>query len=161
MMKLRNILTLLAGVAVTVASASAKDIAFAKCPPEVQATIRSNARDGKIDEVELLAIEGRRMYIAEVEFPGDKELKIYVLASGTLFKTREEIQIEEAPEKVQAAARQLVAQAGKLDDVVKTMEADGTVSYEVEIKRPREKETKVVFSSEGTILSRKEKKSKD
>ncbi len=145
----------------TALSARAKDIAFAKCPPEVQTTIRSHARDGKIDEVELLAIEGRRMFIAEVEFPGNKELKIYVLASGMLFKTREDIRIEEAPTKVQEAARQLVAQTGKLDDVVKTREADGTVGYEVEIKRPREKEMKVVFAGDGTILSRKEKKSKD
>ena len=101
------------------------------------------------------------MFIAEVEFQGDKELKIYVLASGTLFKTREEIGIEEAPEKVREAAQQLVAQAGKVDDVVKMTEADGTVSYEVEIKRPREKESKVVLSGDGMILSQKEKKSKD
>ena len=160
-MKLKSILFLLTCAAATIASAAAKDIALAKCPAEVQATIRAHARDGKIDEVELLAIEGRRMFIAEVEFPGDKELKIYVLATGTLFKTREEIQIEEAPAKVQEAARQFIAQTGKVDDVVQITEAGGTVSYEVEIKRPREKEMKVLFSAEGAILSQKQKKSRD
>ena len=160
-MKLRNVLLAINCAGMSIASVGAKDIPFSKCPPEVQATIRSHARDGKIDEVELLAIEGRRMFIADVEFPGDKELKIYVLASGTLFKTREDIRIEEAPAKVQEAAQQLVAQTGEVDDVVKMTEADGKVSFEVEIKRPREKETKVVFSGDGTILSQKEKKSKD
>ena len=160
-MRLRNVLLVMICGAVTAASVSAKDIPLSQCPPEVQATIRSHARDGKIDEVALLAIEGRRMFIAEVEFPGEKELKIYVLASGALFKTREDIRIEEAPAKVQEAAQQLVAQTGKVDDVVKMTEADGKVTYEVEIKRPREKETKVVFSGDGTILSQKEKKSKD
>jgi hypothetical protein len=149
-------------LSMSLASIHAKDIPLAKCPPEVQATIRGNAREGKIDEVEFLAIEGRRMFIAEVEFPGDRELKIYVLANGTLFKTREDIRFEDAPAKVREAAQQLVAGGGKVDDVVKTTEADGKESYELELKRQRgEKEVKIVFSGEGTILSQKEKKSKD
>ena len=141
--------------------ASGKDIALAECPPEVQATIRSQAREGKIDEVELLAIEGRRMYIAEVEFRGDRELKIYVLANGTLYKMREEIRMEEAPLKVKEAAEKIVGADGKVDDVVKITEGGGQESYELEIKHKGQREVKVVFTPEGAVLSRKEKKSKD
>ncbi len=138
-----------------------KDIPLEKCPSEVQTTIRTHARDGKIDEVESLAIEGRRMFIAEVEFPGDKELKIYVLANGTLFKTREDIRMEDAPVKVREAAQQLVVGEAKVDDLVKITEADGKESYELEMKHKGEKEVKLLLSGEGTVLSRKEKKSKD
>jgi hypothetical protein len=159
--KLKHALFLVFCAAATAVASPAKDIPLAKCPPEVQATIRGHARDGKIDEVESLAIEGRRMFIAEVEFPGDRELKIYVLANGALFKTREDIRIEDAPAKVQEAAQQLAAAGSKVDDIVKTTEADGKESYEVEVKRPRQREVKIVFSAEGTILSQKEKKSKD
>lgn len=155
-----DLLALFTAVA-SVVGISAKDVPLEKCPPEVQATIRSHARDGKIDEVESLAIEGRRMFIAEVDFAGDREMKIYVLANGTLFKMREDIRMEDAPAKVKEAAQQLVAADGKVDDVVKTTEGDGTESYEVEIKHKGKKEVKIVFAADGTIVSQREKKSKD
>jgi hypothetical protein len=136
----------------------AKDIPLSRCPAAVQETIRKHARDGKIDEVESLSIEGRRMFIAEVEFPGDRELKIYVLATGTLVKTREDVELRETPAAVQEAAEKLIPPGGKVDDVVRTTEAGGQVSYEVEIERPGKRgDLKIVFSSEGTILSRKDK----
>ena len=159
-MTLNRILLILSAF-ILAATASAKDIPLAKCPPEVQATIRSHARDGKIDDVESLAIEGRRMFIAEVDFPDDRELKIYVLANGALFKTREDIRFEDAPAKVKEAAQQLIAADGKVDDVVKTTEADGKDTYELELKRKGQKEVKIVYSAEGSILSQREKKSKD
>jgi uncharacterized membrane protein YkoI len=96
-----------------------------------------------------------------VDFAGDREMKIYVLANGTLFKTREDIRMEDAPAKVKEAAQQLVAAGGKVDDTVKTTAGDGTESYEVEIKRKGQKEVKIVFAADGTILSQSEKKSKD
>ena len=155
-MRLKQTFFWVFSVAVTV-SLSAKDIPFTKCPAEVQATIRGHARDGKIDEVKLLKIEGRRMFIAEVEFPGDLELKIYVLSNGAFFKTREDIRLEDVPAKVREAARMLVPAGGKLDDVIRTTEANGAESYEVDINIPRKSRLKIVFSWDATILSRKEK----
>ncbi len=160
-MRLNRFLLGLFSAFVSIVASSAKDIPLAKCPPEVQATIRTHARDGKIDEVESLAIEGRRMFIAEVDLPGDRELKIYVLANGTLFKTREDLRFEDAPAKVKEAAQQLIATDGKVDDVVKTTEADGKETYELEFKRKGQKEVKITYSADGTILSQREKKSKD
>src|SRR5687767_2438543 len=160
-MKMNGVLLGVLGVMMAVVPAFAKDIPLAKCPAEVQATIRSHARDGKIDEVESLAIEGRRMFIAEVKFPGDRELKIYVLANGALFKTREDVRLEDTPAKVQEAAQHLVEAEGKVDDVVKIMDADGKESYEVEMKHKGQREVKIVFAADGTVLSQKEKKSKD
>ena len=159
-MRWNDALVGLLGLWISAVGASSKDIPLGKCPPEVQATIRNHAREGKIDEVESLAIEGRRMYIAEVDFAGDRELKIYVLANGTLLKTREEIVMADAPAKVKEAAEKLLSAGGKVDDVVKTREADGKESYEIEIKQKGEKEVKVVYSADGTKLSQKEKKSK-
>jgi hypothetical protein len=160
-MKSNSVILSLLWVVMSPSALQAKDIPMAKCPPAVQATIRKNARDGKVDEVKSLSIEGRRMFIAEVEFPGNRELNIYVLGNGTLFKTREDIRFEEAPAKVQEAAQKLVSADGKIDDVAKTTEADGRESYEVEIKRQRQKEVKVVFAADGAIRSQTEKKSKD
>lgn len=156
-MKLGRVLFLIFWAAATIVAVPAKDILLTKCPTEVQATIRSNARDGKIDEVESLTIQGRRMFIAEVNLSGKRELKIYVLANGTLLKTREDIRLEDAPAKVLEAARQLVPPGGKLDDITKTTESDGRETYEVEIDLPRKGELKVVFSPDATVLSRMEK----
>ena len=63
------------------------------------------------------------MFIAEVEFPGDRELKIYVLANGTLFKTREDLRFEDAPAKVKEAVQQLIATDGKVLQYTSELEA--------------------------------------
>lgn len=141
----------------SVVAVPAKDIPLSKCPQAVQETIRRYSRGGKIEEVESLRIQGRQMFIAEVELAGDKDLKIYVLSSGTLVKTREEIKLDDSPATVQEATRKLVPPGGHVDDVTRTTESDGAQTYEVEIERPGTGDLTIVFSPDGVILSRKEK----
>lgn len=160
-MRLTKIFGAMLGVLMAVPAIQAKDIPLRECPEPVQVTVKKHARDGKIDDVKSLSVEGRRMFIAEVEFRGDKELKIYVLASGAFFKTREDIELAEAPAPVQESIQVALSEKGKLDDLVKITEGGGQVSYEAEIKRRGEKEVKVVFSPDGTVLRQTQKKSKD
>ena len=100
------------------------------------------------------------MFIAEVDLSGDRDLKIYVLANGTFFTKREEIRLDDTPIKVREAAQKLVPPKCHIDDVTKTSESDGKETYEVEIERRNSGDMDIVFSADGTFISRKEK-SKD
>ena len=78
----------IAALALTTGFASAdidrRELHLHECPASVQATIEANARGGMIEEVDLIAIEGKEIYIAEVELPRDLDLKIYVSGNGSL-----------------------------------------------------------------------------
>lgn len=129
-----------------------RELRLEDCPPAVRSTIETNARGGRVEEVDHISIDGKEIYIAEVELPKDRDLKVYVSGTGTLAKTLEDITLAEAPEAVQQAARGL---GGSVDDVDKEI-AGGKTSYHVEIDRHGERDLDVVIAEDGTILSRTE-----
>lgn len=152
---MKTIPTLIA-LACTTAFASAqverREVRLADCPPEVQTTVNDNARGGRIDEVDVIGIEGKTIYIAEVELPRDRDLKIYVSGNGALVKTLEDIALREAPEAVRTAVQGL---GGSVDDVDKETNGE-TVTYHVEIDRTGEPDLDVVLAVNGAILSQTE-----
>ncbi|MCW1885099.1 hypothetical protein OKA04_10200 [Luteolibacter flavescens] len=147
-----NILTLTLVSIATLATAGARDIRLADCPPAVRSTIEANARGGVIDEVDLIAIEGNEIYIGEVELPRDLDLKIYVSGSGTLLKTREDISLRSMPGFIREAVSK---HGGKIDDVEKEVQ-NGKVTWHVEIDRKGIPDLKVVLNAEGSVISETE-----
>lgn len=134
--------------------AGAAEIRLADCPAAVRATIQQNSRGGHIDEVESHGIEGRTLYVAEVDLPGGRDLKIHVAADGALLKTREDSAIAEVPEAVRKAVEARLG-GGIADDVDK--ETGGTVvTWHVEIDRKGAKDLELVIDSAGKILSETE-----
>ncbi|WP_367874445.1 hypothetical protein [Luteolibacter sp. Populi] len=134
--------------------ASARDlreIRLEECPQAVQSTVRDNARDGRIDEVDLIEIEGNTIYIAEAEFAQDRDMKIYVSGSGALIKTVEDVPLAEVPAVVAEAARKL----GSIDEVDKETRG-GTVTYHVEVDRPGQRDLDLEIAANGAILKQTE-----
>lgn len=152
-MKAIAIITVLAlTTAIASARTQRREIRLTDCPQAVQSTIQGNARGGHIDEVDFISIDGKDIYIAEVEQPQDRDLKVYVSGNGTLVKTLEDIALSEAPEAVRNAVQGL---GGRIDDVDKET-AGQVVSYHLEIDRHGAPDFDVVVSAEGSILSRTE-----
>lgn len=141
--------------AASLATASAKDIPLASCPAPVQETIRSHAGSGKIDDIKMVSVDGASQYVADIDFPGEHDLKIHVSTTGALLKLRREIALTDAPASVRDAAARLVPQGARIDEVHKTT-ADGKVTYEVEIDRPNTRDLKLVMSESGEIVSQRE-----
>ena len=139
----------------TALSLQAKEMKLEECPAIVQETIRANARDGKIEEVDFLAIEDRTLYVAEINLAGGKDLKVHVTGDGKLAKTSEDAVLTEAPSAVQEAAKKLVPEGGKIDDVDKEVAA-GKTTYEVDIDRPKAADLKVVLAEDGSIVRQTE-----
>ncbi|MFC7337358.1 hypothetical protein ACFQY0_09245 [Haloferula chungangensis] len=130
----------------------AREVKIDDCPTAVQATIRQNSGEGKIDEIDFLSLEGKEIYIAEVELPGDKDLKVYVSGDGNLLKTREDVALKEVPEAVRTAISGL---EGSVDDIDRET-AGKTVTYEVELDRHGKPDLEVTLSADGRVLSQKE-----
>ena len=139
-------------LAATSIAASARDIQLHECPVSVQSTIESNARGGVIDEVDLISIEGKEIYIAEVDLPQDLDLKVYVSGNGSLLKTREDIPLKSIPSFISPAVRE---HGGTIDDVEKEI-SGGTVTWHVEIERKGIPDMKVVLNAEGGVISETE-----
>jgi len=140
---------LLAAASIT---ASGRDSRLHECPAAVQSTIETNSRDGVIDEVDLISIEGKEIYIAEVDLPQDLDLKVYVSGNGSLLKTREDISLQSLPTFIRDA---VVEHGGTIDDVEKEI-ADGKVTWHVEIDRKGIPDMKVVLNAEGNVISETE-----
>jgi uncharacterized membrane protein YkoI len=125
-----------------------RELRIEDCPPAVQATVEANARGGFVDEVDLIAIEGKEIYIAEVELPRDRDLKIYVSANGSLVKTREELSLRELPAFIRDVTREY---GGTLDEVEKEV-AGGKVTFHVEIDRKGMPDIDLVLNAEGGVI---------
>jgi uncharacterized membrane protein YkoI len=129
-----------------------KEVRFDDCPAPVRETILANSRDGKIEEVELISIEDKKIYIAEVDLPRDIDLKVFVNGDGSLLKTREDVRNEEIPAFVGELAREL---GGTVDDVEK--ETTGkTVTYHVDIERTGAPDLDVVLDASGKVIEKTE-----
>lgn len=142
----------IAALALTTAFASAdidrRELHLHDCPAAVQATIESHARGGMIEEVDLIAIEGKEIYIADVELPRDLDLKVYVSGNGALVKTREEVPLRSMPAFIRSAVAEY---GGTIDDVEKEIAA-GKVTYHVEIDRKGIPDIDVVLNAEGAVI---------
>ena len=130
-------------LAATSITTSARDLQLHECPATVQSTIESNARGGVIDEIDLISIGGKEIYIAEVDLPRDLDLKVYVSGNGSLLKTREDISQQSMPSFIRDAVRE---HGGTIDDVEKEV-SGSTVTWHVEVDRKGMPDMKVVLNA--------------
>lgn len=148
-MKTITTLTVLAlSTALASAGIERAELRIEECPASVRATVEAHARGGVIDEVDLIAIEGKEIYIAEVELPRDRDLKIYVSGNGSLVKTCEELSLRELPAFIRGVTREY---GGTLDDVEKEV-AGGQVTYHVDIDRKGMPDLDLVLNAEGGVI---------
>eukprot|EP00903_Cladosiphon_okamuranus_P003713 g3711.t1 len=122
---------------------SKKEIRFEECPEIVREAITSGSRDGRIDEIDLIEVDGKRIYIAEVELPRDKDLKVYVNGEGDLLKTLEEVSGDDVPGYVSDAVGEF---GGHIDEVEKETAGD-VVTYHVDVERAGKPDMDVVVSA--------------
>jgi uncharacterized membrane protein YkoI len=133
-------------------SAQGRELHLNQCPASVQSAIEANARGGVIDEVDLISVEGKEIYIAEVDLPRDLDLKVYVSGNGSLLKTREDVPLGSMPAFIRDAVRE---HGGTIDDVEKEI-AGGKVIWHVEIDRKAIPDMNMVLNAEGGVISETE-----
>lgn len=135
-----------------VAPALAREIKLTDCPQPVQSAVTSNARDGRVDEIEMVQIEGKTVYIAEIDLKGDVDLNLHVAPDGKLVKTVEDIRLSAAPEAVRSALKAL---GGHVDDL-DLITAGSTVTYDADVERHGQADLDVIVSADGKIIRQTE-----
>lgn len=138
----------------TASFALAEDIRLEDCPPAVQQTIQANLRDGKLDDVKVIKVEDRTLYVADVDLPNGEDVKVHINGEGKLLKTVEDLPPGSLPPAIAAAAEK-IANGAKLDDIEKIV-TDGVTTYRVEIDRKGVPDLRVIFDESGAVLSQKE-----
>lgn len=147
--------TLLFCLATTFAGyASAGEIKLEDCPDVVRETVGQHQRQGRVDEVESYNIQGRALYVVEIELPTRRELKLHISPDGTLVKMSEEVSLAELPDVVRAVVEEKAA-GGTLDDLEKETMGK-VVNYRMEIEREKMPDVDLLLDAAGGILSEKE-----
>lgn len=149
-------ISILAACAI-IAPVAARDIRLADCPEAVRNVIQSNARDGKVKEVEVHQREGKTIYVAEVDLKGGIDLNLYVSAEGSLLKTKEDMRLADAPEAVRTTLQGL---GGRVDDLDKITEGE-TVTYDADIERHGQADLDVVVAEDGKVIRQTEDRDDD
>lgn len=130
------------------AASADNEIRLDECPPAVARTITDNARGGKIDEIDVISIQGKTLYVAEVDLPRDRDLKIHVAGDGTLLKTREDITLAIVPGAVRDT---LESFGGRIDDL--EMEtAGGTNTFHADIEFSGQPDLEVTVAADGRVI---------
>ncbi len=132
----------------------ADNVKLESLPAPVRETIVANARGATVSEIDVLKVDGRTLYVAEVYLTPQKDLDLHVDADGKLIKSKEDIDLSEAPAAVQEAAGEL---GGTIDDIDKVV-AGGKTTYHVDIERTNAPDLDVVVAEDGSIVSQREDK---
>ena len=156
-MKSPKTLIILAILGTAVGVRAGNELKLEQCPANVQETIRVNARGGDVDEVSAITIDDVTLYWAEVDVPERREdLKLLIGSDGKLIKTREEIDLADAPTAVREAAAKLVPDEGELNDGVDREVTDGKAAYAIEIDRANAPDLDVLIAEDGTVINQTE-----
>ncbi len=124
-------------------------------PAPVREAVQRELRDGRLHRLKAVTTDDRTTYQADIEFPGDLDVELVLLADGQLIRKLQEFDVKSAP----AAAREaLLRHAGKdarLEDMAIITEG-GKVTYEGEFERPGLADLKVLVAADGTLISQEE-----
>ncbi len=90
-MKTRPAFTLAASLLGGVATGlCAEGIPLRQCPSPVVDTIKSQLGPGRIDGIQTVRADSRRLYLAEIDLPDDVDLLLVIGERGEILRRREE-----------------------------------------------------------------------
>lgn len=151
---MKTILNLTAALALITPAFADEDheIRLADCPQPVQDTIQNHLKEGKLDEIEVLTIEGRTLYVADIDLPRDRDLTLHINPDGSLRKSKLDVSINDVP----AAVRNTIeSQGGKVDDIDAETTGNTTV-YLVDLEFIDQADLDLTIAADGRIIRRVE-----
>ncbi len=137
------------------ASLCAKDIPYRKLGSVVQKTIGENLAGGHVDEIKVIRIDDRTLYVVEIDLPGRRERKIHIAGDGKLLKIVDELRPHDLPQGVRATIDATLSRGGRLESVDR-ITIDGKVEYHLELDLPKGVELNLIVDESGLVLSRTE-----
>lgn len=124
-------------------------------PAAVSAIVSANLGGGHVDDIKVIHIDERTLYVVEVDLPGLRERKVHVTGDGILLKTVDKLRLPDLPAPVRATVDEILAKRGRFDGADRVT-ADGKVEYHLEFDLPGRVELELVLSETGEVISRRE-----
>lgn len=121
----------------------------------VRAKIQENLGGGHVDDIKVIRIDERLLYVVEVDLPGLRERKLHVTGEGALLKIVDKLRLPDLPPAVRAVVDPILANKGRFDGADKVT-ANGKVEYHLEFDLPGRVELELVLSESGEVISRRE-----
>jgi hypothetical protein len=121
----------------------------------VRARVSENLGGGHVDDIKVIRIDERQLYVVEIDLPGPRERKIHVTGEGVLLKIVDKLRLPDLPPAVRAVVDPILANKGRFDGADKVT-ANGKVEYHLEFDLPGRVELGLVLSESGEVISRRE-----
>lgn len=121
----------------------------------VRARISENLGGGHVDDIKVIRIDERQLYVVEIDLPGPRERKLHVTGEGVLLKIVDKLRLPDLPPAVRAVVDPILANKGRFDGADKVT-ANGKVEYHLEFDLPARVELELVLSETGEVISRRE-----
>lgn len=126
------------------------DLRLSECPEAVRATIRQNQRDGKVEEIKKVEVEGHALYLVEIDLKGFRELKLHISGTGSLRKSVEEIRQPDLPEPVKESAKHVIHGLYRIGDIEKITEGE-QIRYRIKAEHPGKPDILYLFDEDGSM----------
>lgn len=138
------------GPAVRAGEESSKEL-----PDTVRARVSENLAGGHVDDIKVIRIDARRLYLVEIDLPGPRERKLHLTGEGILLKIVDKLRLPDLPPATRPAVDSILANKGRFDGADKVT-TNGRVEYHVEFDLPGRVELVLVLSESGEVISRRE-----
>ena len=133
----------------------AEDISLKHCPERVRETIQDNLGVGRIDDIKVIRMQNRVLYLAEIDLPGNRERKIHIGGDGTLLKVVEELRLGDLPRQVKLTIETFLTPGADFESAARVTAA-GKTEYHVELELAGDVDLHLVLNENGEILRRRE-----
>jgi hypothetical protein len=133
----------------------AGDEASKQLSENVRAKVSENLGGGHVDDIKVIRIDERQLYIVEIDLPGPRERKLHITGEGVLLKRVDKLRLADLPPAVRAVVDPILANKGRFDSADKVT-AGGKVEYHLEFDLPGRVELELVLSESGEVISRRE-----
>jgi uncharacterized membrane protein YkoI len=154
-MKRRFFNTLFPAIAAMAVGLHAGDESSKQLSAAVQAKMQENLGGGHIDDIKVIRIDERLLYVIEIDLPGPRKRKLHLTGEGELLKIIDKLRLPDLPAPVREAMAPILANRGRFDGADRVT-ANGKVEYHIDFDLPGRVELLIVFSETGEVISRRE-----
>jgi len=125
------------------------------CPAAVREAVLRAAGTDRVEKVRAVRRGDQTLYLAEIDRPGDHDLKLQLRTTGEVVRRSEELPMDRVPAPVQQTLQSLAGADGRIEEVKQITEGSQD-RFKAEIDRPGGSELDVTVAPDGTILEQKE-----
>ena len=138
-------------VLVVVGVSAGEDVSLSELPQTVRATVESQTKGFKIDEIERDDDDGKIVY--EVKTDGDNDMTIKIAEDGTLLEREEELDAKDLPATILNSVKKMFGDVD-FEDIEKGYRSGRGTIYKIEIEKDKLR-VDLEMKEDGTVVKKR------